>query len=219
MSDIATKLTTIAENQQKVYDAGKQAEYDAFWDSYQAYASRTDYSYAFYNWKDEVFKPKYSFVKTQTCRFGYAFYGATIQDLSQHFFKSAAFQSAFMNSAVTKIGGIYAALNTSSLNNAFYGCTLLEEIGEISCISNTTFTGAFSGCFKLTKIIFAQGSKIGRSIKFANSSKLSADSVDSIFNCLTTPVATNQTLTFHADTVLTEEQKAKATALGWQIVQ
>ena len=208
----------LAAYQQGLVD-GKQAEYDAFWDAYQAYGSRTDYSYAFYNWKDELFNPKYKFVKTRTCKFPYAFYGSTIQDLSQHFFKSAAFQNAFMNSCVTKVGGVHATVSNSQLNNAFFGCTLLEEIGEISCINSTYFTGAFSGCSELTKIIFVQGSKIGRSISFASSSKLSSDSVDSIFKSLTTPVATNQTLTFHKDTVLTQEQKDAALALGWQIVQ
>ena len=32
---IAEKLTTIAENEQKVYDAGQKSEYDRFWDSYR----------------------------------------------------------------------------------------------------------------------------------------------------------------------------------------
>ena len=32
---VADKLTTIVENEQKVYDAGKQAAYDWFWDRYQ----------------------------------------------------------------------------------------------------------------------------------------------------------------------------------------
>ena len=32
---IADKLTTIAENEQKVYDAGAKSEHDKFWDSYQ----------------------------------------------------------------------------------------------------------------------------------------------------------------------------------------
>lgn len=82
---IAEKLTKIAENEQKVYDAGyvrgyddgeivgggsydegfeagKQAEYDAFWDAYQQNGNRTDYAKGFCGrgWNDETFKPKYT---------------------------------------------------------------------------------------------------------------------------------------------------------------
>ena len=38
---IAEKLTTVAENVPKVYEAGKKAEYDAFWDKYQNNGKRT----------------------------------------------------------------------------------------------------------------------------------------------------------------------------------
>lgn len=85
---IAEKLQTVAENQQKVYDAGftagqatggntdaayqagfdagKQAEYDAFWDVYQDNGNRTDYNNAFFGpgWDDTTFKPKYDIVPT-----------------------------------------------------------------------------------------------------------------------------------------------------------
>lgn len=84
---IAEKLQTVAENQQKVYDAGyaagqatggdtdaayndgytdghtagKQAEYDRFWADYQQNGERTNYTRAFGSecWTDETFKPKF----------------------------------------------------------------------------------------------------------------------------------------------------------------
>ena len=74
---IAEKLTAIAENEQRVYDAGymhgnndgyllgeeagKKSEYDAFWDAFQLDGERTNYSYAFSGsgWHSETFKPKY----------------------------------------------------------------------------------------------------------------------------------------------------------------
>lgn len=80
---IADKLTTIAENQQKVYDAGvtkgqsmggyeegytagQQAEYDRFWDAYQMNGTRVSCQYAFagVGWKTDNFKPKYSIIPT-----------------------------------------------------------------------------------------------------------------------------------------------------------
>lgn len=83
---IAEKLVAIAENEQRVYDAGyekgkaeggnteeaynkgvadgKQAEYDAFWDAYQENGNRTHYQNGFSGacWNSENFKPKYPLV-------------------------------------------------------------------------------------------------------------------------------------------------------------
>ena len=94
---IAKKLKTVAENQQKVYDAGftagqatggntdaayqagfdagKQAEYDAFWDAYQQNGKRTNYAYAFGGdgWRTAaLFKPKYDLKPINAnCMFAY----------------------------------------------------------------------------------------------------------------------------------------------------
>jgi len=83
---IADKLQTIAENEQKVYDAGhnsgynegyesgystgeqrgqiagEENEYNRFWDAYQDNGERTDWSYAFAGtgWKPDIFKPKHN---------------------------------------------------------------------------------------------------------------------------------------------------------------
>ena len=83
---IAKKLHTIAENMQKVYDAGantggggnydegyqsgyaegeaegRKSQCDEFWDDFQQNGERTVYSYGFagVGWSDENFKPKYN---------------------------------------------------------------------------------------------------------------------------------------------------------------
>ena len=61
---IADKLLTIAQNQQAVYDAGKQAEYDRFWDEYQKNGTRTNYYYAFAGsgWNTKTYAPKYPII-------------------------------------------------------------------------------------------------------------------------------------------------------------
>ena len=58
---IAEKFVKIAENEQKVFNAGKQAEHDIFWDAFQQNGARTDYNSAFQGayWNDSNFKPKY----------------------------------------------------------------------------------------------------------------------------------------------------------------
>lgn len=69
--NIAEKLTTIAENEQKVYDAGKAKRDYEWWDYYQTHlwmdvqkdylsrtGDRTGYGYAFAGaWDDEIYNP------------------------------------------------------------------------------------------------------------------------------------------------------------------
>lgn len=86
---IAEKMVVIAENEQRVYDAGyaagqeagggggdteaaynegftdgKKSEYDRFWDTFQQKGNAINYGYAFgYDtWTDELFKPKYDII-------------------------------------------------------------------------------------------------------------------------------------------------------------
>ena len=82
--DESTKalITTIAENEQKVYDnghsdgysKGRTDEWSEFWDAFQDYGERTDYYYAFTSnvngyWNDKNFKPKYDMQPTNMNRF------------------------------------------------------------------------------------------------------------------------------------------------------
>ena len=49
MSTIAEKLTTIAENQQKIYDKGADNGKRKYWKCFTVNGTRTDYKYAFMN--------------------------------------------------------------------------------------------------------------------------------------------------------------------------
>lgn len=182
---IADKLTTIAENEQKVYDAGKQAEYDEFWDSYQQNGKRTKYSHAFAGsgWNDITYNPKYPIVAVGNADFVYAY------------------------SAVKKIGDLNLSKATGGLNQIIRQCTELEEIGEIiindsittlstSFYSNhklktikklkfgtiRTFTNTFVGDSSLVNIVL-EGTIAG-DISFQNSSLLSKESLISIMTAL-----------------------------------
>lgn len=119
---IAEKLTTIAENQQKVYDAGyekgkaesgggsydegytagQQAEYDRFWDLYQGNGTRTTYQYAFAGsgWRTDIFKPKYSIIPTSGAYMFNAFNGS--RDGSQEFYENGIdLDEVFTNRGLT----------------------------------------------------------------------------------------------------------------------
>lgn len=61
------KLITVAENVPKVYEAGRKAEYDAFWNELQQFGRRTNYACSFgAAWSDKTFKPKYDLVPTDS---------------------------------------------------------------------------------------------------------------------------------------------------------
>ena len=61
---IAKKLQIIAENEQKVYEAGAKSEYDKFWDSFQINGTRRNYPWTFAGsgWADDTYNPKYEII-------------------------------------------------------------------------------------------------------------------------------------------------------------
>lgn len=123
---IAEKLTQIAENEQKVYEAGyekgkaeggdtteayeqgvadgKKAEYDAFWDSYQDKGEykMSHYMFAGNGWNDKTFKPKYD-IKFR--------YGCTY-----------TFGLSLMTDIVASLQAQGVTLNTKEASNLAYLC-------------------------------------------------------------------------------------------------
>ena len=232
---IAEKLTTIAENQQKVYDAGfekgQQAEYDRFWDAYQQNGNRTDYQTAFsgVGWTAESFKPKYNIAPQSAYMM---FRNSRIEvdlpallaslGVTMNTSKCVNFQYAFFGSRFTRLGeinvtGIGAA---TPLSNTFESCSYLHTIDKFVCVEQNRFaTNTFASCKVLENITF--DGTIGTSINFAQSPVLSADSVQSIIDHLKDLTGqTAQTLTFHATVGgnVTQEQKDAVSAKNWTLV-
>ena len=98
-------------------------------------------------------------------------------------------------------------------------CPKLVEIEEYVVNEKARFTQVFDNCTSLTTI--KMSGTIGNAIAFPQSSLLSAQSVQSVIDCLKDLTGqTAQTLTFHADVgaKLTEAQKATITAKNWTLV-
>ena len=134
--NIADKLTTIAENEQKVFDAGKQAEYDRFWDDFQNKGGATGCAYMFYGtgaWNMDLYKPKYRFYATYSA--ASMFQGATwvTDTLVPFYFTDGTFNNA---------------------SYLFYGCTKLVTVNKIVSKQGITWTSAFGSCTKLANITF-----------------------------------------------------------------
>lgn len=241
---IAEKLTTIAENQQKVYDAGftagqtqggggsydqgytdgKQAEHDRFWDAFQQGGTRTSYNSAFEGsyWTDEAFKPKYDL---NVLYAPYMFQNSSITNLKQLLLDSGvtldvsnatSFTYAFSNSKVTHVPFLNFAKATQ-INYLFRGCKDLKEV-SMFVIDGANFTYTFGNCESLTDLTITGSINTGLSLP--NSPLLSMESVQSIIDCLKDLTgATAQTLQLHKDVgnKLTDEQKATITAKNWNV--
>ena len=197
LKEISANNVTLAEKQQQVYDAGvaegraqggytegfdagRQAEYDAFWDVFQGYGNRRYYNQTFYNstkagqgWTDETFNPKYPIV-TDT---GY----------NNNIFAYCSFTD-------TKVEIDLSA--SASAQGGFLFCTMLKTIRKVTLPTdeNANLTNIFYRCDSLENIVFG-GEIVQTGISFQWSTNLSRESITNIINALSLNVA-DKTMTF-----------------------
>lgn len=180
MPTIAEKLITIADNQQKVYDAGyniglakgKTDENNFFWDRYQHYGSRKSYSYAFFGtgWNDSTYNPQYKiYTEPEADRARYMFAWSGIVDTKV---------PIEINGGITSSGSPFVE------ECIFLGCKHLTTIRELYINDyKATYTRWFDGCVNLTKItIVGEIKNNGFDIHW--STKLTAESIYSIISAL-----------------------------------
>jgi hypothetical protein len=226
---IAEQLAQIAENQQKVYDAGyargyddgeseggggydegfadgRQAEYDAFWDGYQLNGTRTNYQNAFRSngWSDVNFKPKYGIKPTNAENM---FTQSAISDFTKalgelEFDVSNASAVSFILSEIKYASRIPMVLDCRKAPNSqglFYHSGGIETIDKIIVNEGNTFSAWFTECRKLRNITFE--GVIGNSITSLGASTLL--SKESIMNIIThlSDTAEGKTLTLSMDAV------------------
>lgn len=196
--DIAEKVLRQKKDFDDVYEAGKKAEYDAFWDRVQDYGNRTNYDYAFagIGWIEEIFKPKHDIVPLtangmfQTNRMLNGDMDELIKKQGIIFdtSKCTSFTN-FANSAVgiTKFPPLdFTSVTTEMGNtNTFSYCSNLVEF-EITINATTPFSnGTFNRCVALQKLII-NGTIGQKNFNVQWSPLLSADSLKSIINALST---------------------------------
>jgi hypothetical protein len=170
-----------------VYDAGKEEEWNNFWDNFQDNGKKTYYDYAFQAFNDEIYKPKYPINPVSATQM---FYGSTITDLSDiNWNKIRQLQQTFGNAQKLKYVGVIdlshsGAYDSNAIYYAFNGCydvitiekIILKESGK------QTFTTPFGSCHDLENIVFE--GKIGTNITFSSCTRLTSDSLHSILNAL-----------------------------------
>lgn len=226
---IAEKLTTVAENVPKVYEAGAKSEYDEFWDNYQNYGKKTHYTYGFAGegWTNETFKPKYDIVPSNTAVsiFAYSSIQGSLIDILEE-------QGVKLD---------FSKMTSNSLNNIFYYASKITELPDID-LSNTTqttissmfahckalktiksltipttvkdVTGIFSNCTSLENIEIS-GTLMCKGINLQWSANLSHDSIMSIINALMDePTVTEPTVTISLTAVNSAFETTEGSADG-----
>ncbi len=234
------KPSDFADKVEDVYDAGKTAEHDAFWDVFQHNGHRVDYRNAFRGtqnklggWKNSIFKPKYDIIPTTAEAM---FYGAAYLslDLRPTPFKEQ-FGVEFDVSNATNLvqwlsdSVIYAVgtIDTTKLSNRlyfiFFSAKNLQIIEKLILPATTepsmNTTSAFSNCSELTTIEEIEG-VIGNGFDI-HWSPLDHESIMNIINALAdySDGSYQKTLTLGTTNLakLTDAEKATATEKGWTL--
>ena len=214
----------------EVYEAGKQAEYDRFWDAFQNNGNRTAYNYAFggAGWTVETFKPKYNMTPTRSDGM---FHTASIEgdlveilencgvtiDLST----CSTVAQTYIYSGLTRVG-IQDTSASASLSMMFYSCGNLATIDKLILKGDGSqeWSNTFFNCAKLENIMIE--GKIGRNgFNVSWSVNLTHDSLMSIINALQDKIGTGTAWTITLGTAnlakLTDTEKAIATQKGWTL--
>lgn len=147
---------------------GMQIEYDRFWDALQNNGGIIDGYYAFAGgvWNDWTYNPK-------------------------HNIKAKSFTNMFRSAKITDTK-VTIDLSEGTGTYVFNNAINLVNVPKIIVNENIDFTGWLAACSALEEIRFE--GVIGKSLDIHYSTKLSAESYDSIFSCLST-TATGQILT------------------------
>lgn len=189
-SEYGNKIREIAANGEKAYEAGKQAEYDAFWDEFQNYGNRTNYNYCFASecWNDNTFKPKYDINLKGYC----PYFGAdmAVTDMSKiltecgvvlNTSNATNFDYMFYIADVTKLPALDFS-NATSLNYCIYFCNSLKEIEKIIVTEKQTFPNSLIRSANIETVIFE--GVIASTLTLPTLINLSVDSMISIIGCL-----------------------------------
>lgn len=216
---IAEKLTAVAENQQKVYDAGFTAgKAEGVADDISQYAAVLRFTGVAFPDGYELNVSCLSAIELPQCKGATGIKKFTLRELSLEKQYNAS-NFAYACESVEEI----VLTDGVRINSANYMCTnayrLRCIVGAMDMTGNTS-NNMWQGCRALEEIRFVPKT-IGAKLTFQNSSKLSAASIQSIIDGLADLTGqTGQTLTLHADVggKLTDEQKAAATAKNWNLV-
>lgn len=173
------KPSEFAGKMDDVYIAGKKAEYDKFWDSYQENGKRGNYSYSFFGlgWNDELFMPKYPIDCRYVC--------------------TGIFSSTRITD--TKVNMTFAPVNEDNNSaSVFSNASKLKTIRKLiidNTAANVKFLNWFTQCIALESITIEGEIKNSFNIQY---SPLNRESITSIVKALSDTVSATLTLNLAA---------------------
>lgn len=213
LSDVADKVRTYtgATNQIKakdldtcvddVYEVGKKAEYDAFWDAIQRKGQRPHYAYAFSysGWDDIIFNPKYPITPLNS---------------------SGIMSMLNWNQYITDTKVPITAYGSAS--SAFYECKKLKRIPKIIFDGTTNLSNTFYNCIGLEEM-YCEGVIDINGFDVHWSTQLNKESLLSILDVLADKTSdtsgTSWVCTLGAENLakLSDSEKSVATEKGWSL--
>jgi hypothetical protein len=228
---IAEKLQTIAENERRVYEAGKKSEYDRFWDTAQVNGSRTNCMNLFSGgaWTPQTLRPKHKLTPIQAMNMFYlcGYYSGqdtidfrTIADKFD-FSKVTNANSLFFGAAIDFItADLSSATNLTYAFDGSYGSKISTLTLKITP-ATTALNYAFRGQGKLTSLTFTEDSEIAcNGLDLSSCNNLTHESLISVINALQTKTSGTWSVTLGATNLakLTDAEKAIATQKGWTLL-
>lgn len=190
---ISEKTLQLKQDFDDVYEAGKKAEYDAFWDKYQQNGKRTEYFFAFggRGWTDELFKPKYDLNMANSATQAFTYNSVTdlvksLEDANVKLDISRVtnITNMFSWAETTRLPEI-STISSSSLIQTFYSMKKLVGINKLVLRSDgtQTFSKTFDLCENLEHLSL-EGTIGQNGFDIHWSTKLSASSLYSIISAL-----------------------------------
>ena len=220
---ISEQLIGLAQKIGQVFELGRKAEYDAFWDTFQENGNAKSYRGAFRScWNDEIFKPKYD-IRPNGGGASQMFQSSKIVDLKGCLERQGivldtsectTFLQMFQDSSITSIPTLDISKCTN-MDRAFDADAIIT-IEKLIVSENTTFTATTFYGEGLENIVFE--GVIGNNIDFRYCTKLTKDSLLSIIAALKSGVS-GLTCTLGTTNLakLTDAEKAVATGKGWEL--
>jgi hypothetical protein len=207
---ISEKLTAVAENTTRLYNAGKDAEWNAFWDRFQDYGNRRSYNFAFINggnnWDITNFKPKYDIIMEGNA--SNAFYvwqtlsttvdiGAILKAQGVTIDTSKATNAQNLFAYGTRIVGSLPTIDLSSAGGntgGIFNSVKVTTIDKLIVTEATTYGNMFRDCTNLVNIIF-EGTIAQSGLDLSACKSLSGASLESVVRSLSTTTS-GLTVTF-----------------------
>lgn len=192
MTTIAQKLEIIAENQQKLYESGRQAQYDDFWDKYQNNHNPTycKNQYAGKGWNYDTFYPKYD-IKPKVGQSMFQEFGGTQFSLTERLnecgvtldtSQCTSFNYMFYGTPFTEVPHIDTR-SASSLPQIYQISRNIKKASmTLKDDGSQSWTNAFGECNALEDFTITSGTIGKNGFDIHWSTKLSKASLISILN-------------------------------------